>query len=162
MQIFVQFTDATESAISAVFGCAQDPTAYPNQANISSNDPRYIAFIDPSSTLSGAQAVQLAVMDSAYVAASTAPIAYMATAFQADQASQNLITSVMTASGGSLPVGFEWYDEDNNGVVMTYAQLQGLAGAILSRGQPLFAHKQIQKSAIRAATTVAEVEAITW
>jgi len=45
---------------------------------------------------------------------------------------------------------------------MTFAQLQGLAASILGRGQPLFIHKQTQKAAIRAASTVAQVQAVTW
>jgi len=112
--------------------------------------------------LADAQSQQLALMDSSYTTAVTAPIAYMGTTFQADQASQDLIASVLTAAGGALPAGFAWYDVNNAPVTMTFAQLQGLAASILGRGQPLFIHKQTQKAAIRAASTVAQVQAVTW
>lgn len=112
--------------------------------------------------LKDAQDKQLALMDSAYATAITAPIPYMATTFQADQGSQDLITGVLTASGGALPAGFSWFDTKNISVVMTFADLQGLAAAMLSRGQPLFGHKQTQKAAIRSAATVADVLAVVW
>ena len=44
----VQFTDSTETKIQSVFSCAQDPTAYPNQASIAATDARYLAFIAPN------------------------------------------------------------------------------------------------------------------
>jgi len=113
-------------------------------------------------SLADAQAQQLTLMDSRYSSAVTAPIAYMTTTFQADQASQDLIASVLTAAGGALPAGFAWYDVNNAPVTMTFAELQGLAASILGRGQPLFIHKQTQKAAIRAASTVAQVQAVTW
>jgi len=113
-------------------------------------------------SLSDAQSQQLALMDSSYAASVFSPISCMGTTFQADQASQDLIASVLTAAGGALPAGFAWYDVNNAPVTMTFAQLQGLAASILGRGQPLFIHKQTQKTAIRAATAVAQVQAVTW
>lgn len=113
-------------------------------------------------SLAEAQTAQAALMDSAYAAASGAPIAYMGTTFQADEASQALVAAVLTASGGMLPAGFTWYDVNNVAQPMTFAALQGLAGSILMRGQPLFVHKQTQKAAIRAASSVAQVQAVTW
>jgi len=113
-------------------------------------------------SLADAQSQQLALMDSSYTTAVTAPIAYMGTTFQADQTSQNLLASVLTAAGGALPAGFAWYDVNNAPVTMTFAELQGLAASILGRGQPLFIHKQTQKASIRAASTVAQVQSIVW
>jgi hypothetical protein len=46
---FVQFTDSTEAEVLAVFGCLQDPLEYPNQQEISADDPRYVKFIRPIS-----------------------------------------------------------------------------------------------------------------
>ena len=113
-------------------------------------------------TLAEAQKTQLDLMDTSYEAANTEPIPYMGTTFQADQDSQNLIASVITACGGALPAGFVWYDTNNSPVPMTFVQLQGLAASILMRGQPLFNKKQQLKASIRDASTVAQVEAITW
>jgi hypothetical protein len=113
-------------------------------------------------TLEQVKDTQLAAMDSAYDTANQLPISYMTTTFQADAESQSLMAAVLTASGGSLPNGFAWFDTNNSPVEMTFAQLQGLAGSILLRGQPLFVTKQAKKALIRAATTIQQVESITW
>jgi lysozyme family protein len=112
--------------------------------------------------LEQSQAEQLAAMETSYRAAVSLPISYMATTFQADAESQLLIAAVLTASGGTLPAGFAWFDTNNTPVTMDFAQLQGLAGSILLRGQPLFVTKQTKKAAIRAATTAQQVESIIW
>ena len=125
-------------------------------------DSEAYALNYPPATLAQVQTTQLALMESSYQAANTAPIAYMSTTFQADANSQSLMAAVLTASGGSLPAGFAWFDVNNIPVAMTFAQLQGLAGTILLRGQPLFIHKQTQKAAIRAALDVATTLAVVW
>jgi len=51
--VYVQFTDATETTVKAVFGNPQDATAYPNQATLDSTDARYQAFVNPASTPAG-------------------------------------------------------------------------------------------------------------
>jgi alkylhydroperoxidase family enzyme len=53
MTIFVQFTDSTKTAIQAVFGCAQDAAAYPNQGEIDDDDALYLAFSNPSASAAG-------------------------------------------------------------------------------------------------------------
>lgn len=42
--MFVQFSDTTETKIIAVFGCAQDPEACPNQGDVDYTDSRYAAY----------------------------------------------------------------------------------------------------------------------
>lgn len=120
--------------------------------------------LNQSLALATAKAVQSALMDRSYTAAEQADIAYMSTTFQADNASQTLITKVLAALGGASPAGFAWADKNNVAVAMTNAQLQGLANAILARNQPLFWHAQNQKATIRASTTdtVAKVQAVVW
>ncbi|MGS1033101.1 hypothetical protein [Burkholderia glumae] len=44
--MYVQFTDSSETAIIAIFGCAQDPKIYPNQGEIETSDPRYGAYYE--------------------------------------------------------------------------------------------------------------------
>ena len=56
MIVYVQL-DSAQTAVIAVFGCAQDPIDYPNQATIDSSDSRYLAFINPASTPAGIHAV---------------------------------------------------------------------------------------------------------
>ncbi|MFA7399234.1 MAG: DUF4376 domain-containing protein [Sideroxydans sp.] len=134
---------------------------------IQSNANGYPVAVSPppptaAELLAAAKDAQISTIEAAYTAAVSADIAYLSTTFQADAASQALISSVLAASGGALPAGFVWYDATNQPVVMKYAELQGLAGSILMRGQPLFALKQAHKAAIRAATTIAQVEAVAW
>lgn len=87
---------------------------------------------------------------------------YMGTTFQADEESQTLIVKVLTSLGGASPAGFGWYDINNTKKLMTFAELQGLSGLLLMRGQPLFDIRQARKAEIRLATTIAEINAITW
>ena len=112
--------------------------------------------------LAQAQTAQLAKMQSAYDAAISALIVYMGATFQADKASRDLIASVLSGLGGATPPGFGWYDVNNIKVAMTNTQLQGLAGTILLRGQPLFDQLQARKAAIRAALDVVSVQAVIW
>lgn len=103
---------------------------------------------------------QIAILTNAYNTAIQVPVAYMNTTFQADEASQAVLTKVLVA--GSVPVGFAWLDANNTPVNMTYAQLQGLAVAMLAQGQAAFVKLQTLKSQVRAATTVTKAQAVVW
>lgn len=48
--VYVQFEDASEATVVAVFGCPQDPQAYPHQKQIPASDHRYVAFAFPESS----------------------------------------------------------------------------------------------------------------
>ncbi len=124
------------------------------------------AWVDyvPSVTevLNQAKEVKLSEIKSAYETEISADIQYMDTTFQADEKSQDMITKVLAASGGTLPSGFFWLDVLNNKITMTYANLQGLANAILLRGQQAFAKYQSLKAQIKSATDTATLEAIVW
>jgi hypothetical protein len=128
-------------------------------------------FIFPASdaeTVETAQQIQLALMDKAYNAAMQQPVAYMNTIFQADKDSQDLMNRAITglqaivAIGGTVPADFAWYDVNNQPVTMTLLQLQGLFATGVATVNALFVHKQTQKAAIRAATTIADITAITF
>lgn len=43
--VFVQFSDATQTALVSVFGGPQDLDAFPNQGEIDVDDPRYLEFV---------------------------------------------------------------------------------------------------------------------
>lgn len=107
-----------------------------------------------------AQTQQLSLLSAAYSAAIQQPIAYLDTSFQADEASQIVLTKVLVV--GAVPDGFFWLDANNTPVTMTFAQLQGLAAAMLVQGQAAFAKLQQLKSAVREATTVDAVAAVVW
>jgi hypothetical protein len=111
-------------------------------------------------SLADAQTKRLAAMEAAYTIALAAPIAYLGTTFQADPESLALLAQTLTALGGATPSGLGWYDVNNVKLAMTNAQLQGLGQTIFARGQPLFENKQAKKAAIRAALTVADINAV--
>lgn len=51
----VQFSDDTETSIISVFTCSQDPSVWPNQGQVSLDDPRYHAYCSsvPKTLLTG-------------------------------------------------------------------------------------------------------------
>lgn len=118
------------------------------------------AIITPPRSLAELKADKLNELDAAYEVAIQQSVSYMGTTFQADEASQLLVTKVLSA--GSVPAGFFWLDANNVKVPMTPADLQGLAGVMLIQGQTNFAKKTTLKEQARAALTDAELALIVW
>jgi len=106
------------------------------------------------------QSKKLSEIKSSYLQANQQDIAYMDTTFQADNESQSLIVSVLSA--GSVPDGFFWLDTTNNQVSMTYEDLQGLSLAILAKGQINFVKYQDLKKQVKDATTQDDLDGIVW
>lgn len=113
-----------------------------------------------SQLLTEAQTVQISTLEADYNTAIQLPVTYMATTFQADLLSQNVLTKSLVA--GSVPADFYWLATNNTQVNMTFAQLQGLAGVMLVQGQVAFAKLQAKKKAVRDATTVSAVQLVSW
>ncbi|MFA6903329.1 MAG: DUF4376 domain-containing protein [Gallionellaceae bacterium] len=115
-------------------------------------------------TLTDMQATRIALMEAEYQAAITAPVVYMSTTFQADRDSQILLDQAISiyTRQGMTPAGFWWKDAANVHVAMTLAQLQGFGDAIASRVWSSFQTLDARKAAIRAATTVAQVQGVVW
>ncbi|MHC8295311.1 tail fiber assembly protein [Pseudomonas sp. LB3P58] len=67
--IYVQFSDETQTVITSVFGCPQDPAYWPNQGVVQDNDQRYLDFLNPpvspADILAANQAAQTALMTQA-------------------------------------------------------------------------------------------------
>jgi len=103
---------------------------------------------------------KIAEMKAAYVAANYADVDYDGKTWKADIESQQLLSSVLSV--GSVPVGMYWRDVTETQNPMTYADLQALASAILARGLTLDSNLDTKKASVAAATTQAEVDAITW
>lgn len=103
---------------------------------------------------------KLTEIETAYNNEISANINYMNADFQADKDSRELISS--TLSGGSVPVGFFWQDINDDRITMNYVELQGLALALIARGQLAFTKLQDIKVQIEACTTVEELELITY
>lgn len=135
---------------------------YTESCSISVLDAAELAAVIPVDlpTLPQVQSERIAILSNAYNTAIQVPVAYMGATFQADDASQSVLTKVLVA--GSVPAGFAWLDANNTPVNMTYAQLQGLAVAMLAQGQAAFVKLQTLKSQVRAATTVIKAQAIVW
>jgi len=121
-------------------------------------EAEYKAIIAP--TFVELQTAKTQELYAAYNKDNETDIPYMSTTFQADKKSQDLIVSVLSA--GSVPSGFYWFDKANNQVAMTYADLQGLSGAILARGQVNFAKLQGLKAKVKSAKTQADLDAVIW
>lgn len=132
------------------------------QAWVVSNLSADVVASKHASEIDTAKASKLIEIGMAYNGEINANIAYMGTSFQADEYSRDLMSQVISACGGILPVGFTWYDINNTPIEMTFSQLQGLAGAILMRGQPLFVKSQTLKSVVRLAQSVASINAVVW
>lgn len=113
-------------------------------------------------TLAQAQANQIATLTASYSSVIQLPVAYMSTTFQADTDSQNTLNKVLVALNGAVPSGFYWVDASNNQVAMTFAQLQGLAAAMMAQGWTAFTRLQTLKAQVKSATTVSAVQAVLW
>ena len=115
---------------------------------------------DPEFTLDELKQQKIAELKTQYEYANCNDILYMNHVFQADKDSQDLIVSILSA--GSVPGGFFWLDKDNVEVPMTYVDLQGLSGAILTRNQSNFVKYQSLKNQVLASTTESELATIVW
>ncbi len=123
----------------------------------------------PAVALSQAQAAQNALLTAAYQAAIAQPVSYTSAGgvtqtYQADAGSvSNLKDAELGCrKAGATPSGFYWVAADNTQVPFSYADLLGLAAAMIAPGIAAFQHLQAQKAAVRAALTVAAVQVITW
>lgn len=129
------------------------------------------ALMGPTSgfLLDQARGAKVGALVLAYQQAVAEPVTFTATdgvprAYQADAASisnlQNAILGLDVV--GVTPNGFYWIAADNTKVPFTYADLQGLAGAMLTRGWAAFQRLQDRKTSVAAATSAADVAAISW
>lgn len=127
--------------------------------------------VDPATlfTLAQAQTLQLAALEAAYDSASSTAIGYttkggVTATFQADTVSQSLVQTSLAgySAAAAVPTGFYWVAADNTQVAFTYADLQGLAATMIAQGWTAFQKLQTLKASVRAATTVAAVQAVVW
>lgn len=77
-----------------------------------------------------------------------------------DAESRSLLSEIL--SMGSVPEDMYWRDTSGTPHTMTYAELQALARAIFDRGFAADKNMETKKAAIAAATTAAQIDAITW
>jgi len=115
-------------------------------------------WVLPAIPLATLKQTEINKLEADYEAARYAPIDYIGTTFQADKVSQDLITEVLVAAGGTMPLGFMWRDANNVATLVEGNLLQGLAAAILMRAQPLFWTKSAIKDAINACLTPEDLD----
>ncbi|WP_174995879.1 DUF4376 domain-containing protein [Pandoraea horticolens] len=113
--------------------------------------------------------MQLAVLYASYQAATQVDVnhtsvARVAATYDADSTSQ--LTLLVATTGynlaGATPKGFYWLSADNRQVPFELPDLKGLYASMLAQGNIAFSKLQTLKAEVRAATTVAAVQAITW
>ncbi|WP_299078859.1 hypothetical protein [uncultured Paraglaciecola sp.] len=80
--------------------------------------------------------------------------------FTAKQEDQDLLVAVLSA--GSVPAGMYWRDSSGTAQTMSYADLQGLSSAIVTRGLGIDTTLQAKLAEIEAATDESELDAITF
>jgi hypothetical protein len=119
--------------------------------------------------LENAQTAQLAVVTASYNTAIQQPVRYTTKAavtetFDADSQSINNLANMLAAYGGTqtTPTGFYWVAADNTQVPFVYADLLGLAAVLGNQGWSSFQNLQTKKNAIKAALTIAAVQAIVF
>lgn len=123
----------------------------------------------PAPMLTDLQADQIVTVTASYLVASSQQVSYTSQGgvtkpFQADDASQSLVQKSLAGFSATqtVPAGFYWLSADNTKVPFTYADLQGLAAAMLQQGWVAFQKLQTLKAQIRSATTVAAVQSVVW
>ena len=120
--------------------------------------------------LSGIQNKYLGLLNVGYSNAIATPVSYTNKAgftktYQADRDSvRNMQDAILgfQAMGGIVPSGFYWVAADNTQVPFTFADVQGLAAAAIGQGWAQFQKLQTLKAQIRAATTPAAAQSISW
>ncbi len=167
---YVQFSDESQSFITSVFGCPQDPVAHPHQGIVQDDDPRYIQFIDPGSTLEGARKNALKIMDYEYKNAIHSDISYTnvkkKTAIY--QANENSMRNLQIIYLGyvtnieSFPSDFFWVAENNVQISFVYDDIKNLYNLLMLRGISSFKNLQDKKILIRKATSIKEINEVKW
>jgi len=153
-------------AIACTQAQAENPYAYAPDMNTT---PPSVVAAPAAQLLAQAQAAQIAMLYQAYQQAIQQPVTYtskggVTKTYQADAGSRGKLQDVMLSFDATqtVPPGFYWVSLDNTKVPFTYSDLQGLAQAFGTLSTAAFQHFQTQKDAVKAATTVSEVQAITW
>lgn len=83
--------------------------------------------------------------------------------FQADERSQSLLSnSLLLVNIGAAPVPSAWRTLDNQDIAVTLTDLHNIATAMATNAATAYPHSWTLKAQVDVATTVSEVQAITW
>lgn len=114
-------------------------------------------FAEFLETLRASKRTELAA---AFAAATTADIEFNTFDWKTDQASVALLAQVISV--GSVPAEMYWRDASGTPRPMTFADLQALGYAILARNLAADNNHQTKLALIANATTVSDINLITW
>lgn len=94
----------------------------------------------------------------------SAGVSWGSLAWDSDAASRANLTGAVSAfqAGVPVPAGFSWRTKDNADVPMVLTDLLGLAAAMLVHVNGQYEKSWLLKAQIDAATTPAEIDAVTW
>jgi hypothetical protein len=92
------------------------------------------------------------------------PIDYVGSLFDADGTAQDNVRTwqIQLGAGATLPEGFVWRDADNVDHPADADFVNGLGVEMTMRGTQLYMQAWALKAQVDDATTIPEVEAITW
>lgn len=110
--------------------------------------------------LANAKADKLVELQTSFDADVYADIVYNSITFVADEAAQLYLAKALSV--GSVPAGMFWRDVNGTQQSMTFADLQGLGLEIMTRTLAAESNMDTKKAAVNAATSVSEVDAISW
>lgn len=167
-----QFSYGPVAASSAILGVTA--TQWANQSGdwwvvngaLTQTDPNAPTV---AQLLAQAQTAQIVTLTQAYKSAIQQPVSYtskggITKTYQADPPSVSNLQNTLLGlqSVAATPSGFYWMSADNTQVPFTFADLQGVAAALLAQGWAAFQKLQNLKTEVLAATSVSAVQAIVW
>jgi hypothetical protein len=119
----------------------------------------WVAQRNPAPTLEGAIAAKVAEIK-AYYEPLDSEMTYEGQVFQIDSGSVlNINSTFLALTGGLIQPPPGWRTKDNAWVQFTAAEFAAFAGAVMGHKSAVFAQRTGHLDAVRALTTVAEVEA---
>ncbi|WP_170841628.1 DUF4376 domain-containing protein [Nitrosomonas aestuarii] len=113
-----------------------------------------------SAVLPAAKSAKVESLTASYESEIYANISHDGKTWIADKKSQETLSQVLSV--GSVPEGMYWRDATGASNPMTYADLQALAATILARGLAADTNLSAKLSAVDGASTLTEVDAITY
>lgn len=123
-----------------------------------------VAVQTTPTTLSAAKDRKLAWINMYRERVLASGVVYNGYQFDSDALSVQRLTAVATAvnAGIPLPAGFTWRSAANVDVPMTGQDIIALLATMMGRADEVYKTSWAKKQQIEAATTQAEVEAVTW
>ena len=117
---------------------------------------------DAQAELDDAKAEKLIALRADYESLLAGGVQYDGAVFETDAKSTTALAETLTAvaNGWTLPAGFVWRDSANVDHPADVAWLKGLATAMADHKAAAFRRLSAAKDAVRAAGTVADVEAV--